>query len=122
MKTIKYVLVGALLLGTAAPVLAQEDNKAIIEQATSVIKSKPANLKDHVKDFAKKYKKNTEVLTGIGRAFLEQKDTANASFFAEQALARDNKNAQAWLLKGDIAVSQSNGWCSCYGLSERDVF
>ncbi len=109
MKTIKYVLVGALLLGAATPVLAQEDNKAIIEQATSVIKSKPANLKDQVKDFAKKYKKNPEVLTGIGRAFLEQKDTANASFFAEQALTRDNKNAQAWLLKGDIAVSKNNG-------------
>ncbi len=109
MKTIKYVLMGALLFGAAAPVMAQEDNKAIIEQAVSVIKSKPANLKDQVKDFAKKYKKNAEVLTGIGKAFLEQKDTTNARFFADQALARDNKYAQAWLLKGDIAVSQNNG-------------
>ncbi len=109
MKTIKYVLMGALLFGTASPVLAQEDNKAVIEQAASVIKSNPSNLKDQVKDYAKKYKKNVEVLTGIGHAFLEQKDTANASYFVELALARDNKYAKAWLLKGDIAVNQNNG-------------
>ena len=109
MKTIKYVLMGALLLGSAAPVMAQDDNKAVIDQIVSVIKSKPANINDQAKDFAKKYKKNAEVLVAAGRAFLEQKDTVNARIFADQALARDNKNAQAWLLKGDIAVSRNNG-------------
>ncbi|HBN46617.1 MAG TPA: hypothetical protein DD401_03015 [Prevotella sp.] len=109
MKSFKYVLMGALLFGAAAPVMAQDDNKAIIDQAVSVIKSKPANLKDQVKDFAKKYKKNAEVLTALGKACLEEKDTANARVFADQALARDSKYAQAWLLKGDIAVSQNNG-------------
>ena len=109
MKTIKYVLMGALLFGAAAPGMAQDDNKAVIEQVVSVIKAKPANLSDQVKDFGKKYKKNTEVLLAIGRAFLEQKDLANARDFAERALARDNKNAHVWLLKGDIAVSDNNG-------------
>ena len=109
MKTIKYVLVGALLFGAASPLMAQDDNKTIIEQAVSIIKSKPANLKDQVKDFSKKYKKNVEVLTAIGKAFLEQKDTTNANFFADQAISRDSKSAQAWLLKVDIAVSQNNG-------------
>ena len=79
MKTIKYVLMGALLFGAAAPGMAQDDNKAVIEQVVSVIKAKPANLSDQVKDFGKKYKKNTEVLLAIGRAFLEQKDLVNAS-------------------------------------------
>lgn len=109
MKTIKYVLMGALLFGAAAPGMAQDDNKAVIEQVVSVIKAKPANLSDQVKDFGKKYKKNTEVLLAIGRAFLEQKDLVNARDFAERALARDNKNAHVWLLKGDIAVSDNNG-------------
>lgn len=57
MKTIKYVLMGALLFGAAAPGMAQDDNKAVIEQVVSVIKAKPANLSDQVKDFGKKYKK-----------------------------------------------------------------
>ena len=56
---------GALLFGAAAPGMAQDDNKAVIEQVVSVIKAKPANLSDQVKDFGKKYKKNTEVLLSL---------------------------------------------------------
>lgn len=108
MKTIKYLLAGALLLGTAAPTFAQDDNKTAIEHLTSVIKSKPADLADQMKKAQKEYKKNPEVLTGIGRAFLAQKDTAQAKHFADLALARNNKYAPAWVLMGDIEVVKDN--------------
>lgn len=108
MNTIKYLLAGALLLGTAAPTFAQDDNKAAIERIASVIKSKPADLADQLKKAQKEYKKNPEVLTGIGRAFLEQKDTAQAKNFANLAIARDSKYAPAWVLMGDIEVAKDN--------------
>ena len=39
MKAIKYLFVGALMLSFSAPVVAQ-DNKAAIDEATQLVKSK----------------------------------------------------------------------------------
>jgi tetratricopeptide (TPR) repeat protein len=104
MKTIKYVFVGALMLSLSAPVVAQ-DNKAAIDEATQLVKSK-ADVKE-VKSFAKKYKKNGEVLTGLARAYYEQQDTANARIYAVQATGL--KYAPAYVLLGDIAALADDG-------------
>jgi len=104
MKAIKYVFVGALMLSVCAPVVAQ-DNKAAIGEATQLVKSK-ADVKE-VKAFAKKYKKNGEVLTGLARAFYEQQDTANARIYAAQASGL--KYAPAYVLLGDIAAMADDG-------------
>jgi tetratricopeptide (TPR) repeat protein len=109
MKTFKYLLAGALLVCSGAPVMAQNDNAAIIKNVTEIIKSKSPTAADQIKEIAKDNKKNAEVLTGIGRAYLEQaQDTANASAYVEKALARNNKLAEAWVLKGDIEVRKDN--------------
>ncbi|MGI6223945.1 MAG: tetratricopeptide repeat protein [Prevotella sp.] len=108
MRAIKYVLLGALLFGTA-PAMAQNDNKAIIDNVTKIISSKGPNVADQVKDIYKANKKNPEVLVGIGQAYLNVKDTANATKYADLALKRNNKYAKAWILKGDIAVIKDDG-------------
>lgn len=109
MKAIKYVLMGALMLSTAAPVMAQNDNKAIIEQATTLIKSKAAGVDDQIKDIAKKNKKNVEVLTAIGKAYLDfAGDTVNATNYANKAISRNSKYAPAFILLGDINVRKDN--------------
>ena len=72
MKAIKYVLMGTLML-SAVPTMAQQDNKAIIEQATKIIKSKGADYNNQVKQLYKDNKKNPEVLVGIGKAMLAEK-------------------------------------------------
>ena len=64
----KYVLVGALMLGFSAPAMAQQDNKAVVESIAKVIKSNAADADAQVKDVYKKNKKNPEVLVGIARA------------------------------------------------------
>ena len=107
MKTMKYVLLGALTLGFNAPAMAQADNKAIIENITKVIKSNPADLNDQVKAVYKKNKKNGEVLVGIGRAFYEVKDTASANVYADYAVKL--KYAPAYVLKGDIRALAEDG-------------
>lgn len=92
------------MLSLSAPVVAQ-DNKAAIDEATQLVKSK-ADVKE-VKSFAKKYKKNGEVLTGLARAYYEQQDTANARIYAVQATGL--KYAPAYVLLGDIAALADDG-------------
>lgn len=112
---------GALLLGSVAPAMAQ-DNKAIIEQATKVIKAKGADLKDQVKQMYKDNKKNPEVLVGIGRAFLNEKDLDNAELFADYALKKDGHYAKAFLLKGDIAVSRDDAGAAAENYQQAKYF
>ena len=110
MKQLKYVLVGALMLGINAPVMAQEDNKTVIESITKVIKSNSSDAEEQVKAVFKKNKKNPEVLVGIARAYFEQKDTAKARVYADFAnKAAKYKCAQAYVLLGDISAMGEDG-------------
>ncbi len=109
MKSVKYVMMGALMLSLSAPAMAQSDNKATIDAIAQAIKSNPAGAADQVKDVFKKYKKNAEVLTGIARAYFDVKDTANARNYAELALKADKKYGPVYILLGDIAVMNNDG-------------
>lgn len=108
MKTGKILLIGAMLMGLGMPALAQ-DNKAQIDEAVNIIKSKPADLADQMKPIYKKNKKNAEVLCGIGRAFYGVKDTANAKIYANHALKAKNDYAPAFVLLGDLAARANDG-------------
>lgn len=106
MKTMKYVLLGVAFAAIGTPVMAQ-DNKAVIDEISKVIKSNPADVADQVKAVYKKNKKNAEVLVGIGRAYLEVKDTANAVIYADYGMKM--KYGPAYMLRGDIYVLGENG-------------
>jgi len=107
MKAIKYLVMGALLTGFSAAVNAQEVE---LNAALDGIKSKAPNAAELAKTAYKKNKKNPEALVKIGRAFYEQKDTAKAKEFAEYAdVASKHKNAEAFILLGDIAQIANNG-------------
>lgn len=109
MKLYKYLLAGALVLCAAAPALAQEDTKAITEQATQIIKAKGPDFEKQVKQLYKDNKKNAAALVAIGKAFYNNKDLQNAETFANYALtASKSKYAPAFLLLGDICVSKDD--------------
>lgn len=112
MKTLKYLMLGALILGSSVQSVAQDD-KATLDAAKSLIKSKPADLDKQMKDFYKKNKKNAPVLTGIARAFYEAKDTANARIYAQYAIEAAKKDraqgAPAYIILGDIAALANDG-------------
>lgn len=91
-----------LMLGISAPVMAQEEE---LNAALSAIKSKAPTAAELAKVAYKKNKKNAEALVKIGRAFYEQKDTANAAVFARYANEAGKPKYQyspAYLLLGDI--------------------
>ena len=110
MKAIKYLLIGALMIGINTPSTAQEeDHKAVIEQLTKVIKSDAPDKEDQVKDLFKEYKKEPDVIVAVGRAYLDIKDTENAQKYADMAIKRDKNYGDAYVLAGDIQVINDNG-------------
>ncbi len=93
---------GVLLAGFSATANAQE---AELNAALSAIKSKAPNAAELAKTAYKKNKKDAVALLKIGRAFYEQKDTANAALFAHYANEAGKPKyrfAPAYLLLGDI--------------------
>ena len=110
MKAIKYLVMGALMLGFGTPVMAQDGSKADVDAVKKIISSKPADLDKQLKPYYKANRKNAENLLAIGRAFYEANDTAHARVFAEYALeASKNKYAPAYVLLGDIAALADDG-------------
>lgn len=110
MKTVKYLLMGALLLGGSATTMAQDGTKADIDAMKAMVKNKPADYDKQVKNFIKVNKKNAENLVAIGRALYEADDTLNAKAFAEQALTATKRNcAPAYILLGDISAKADDG-------------
>ena len=105
MKAIKYLLMSVLLAGFSATANAQEVE---LQAALDGIKAKAPNAADLAKTAYKKNKKNAEALVKIGRAFFEQKDTANAAQYARYANEAGKPKYQyapAYLLLGDIEAA-----------------
>ena len=110
MKAIKYLVMGALMLGFGTQVKAQDGSKADVDAVKKMISSKPADLDKQMKPFYKANRKNAQNLYEFGRAFYEANDTANARIYANYALeASKNKFAPAYVLLGDIAALSDDG-------------
>lgn len=107
MKAKKYLFIGALMLSFTAPAMAQDEAKAAIDQATAIIKSKADDAAKQVNSIYKKNKKNGEVVVGIGRAYFEERDTANARVYAEYGAKL--KYSPAYVLLGDLAALAEDG-------------
>lgn len=108
MNKFKYLVVGVLLMGFGMPAVAQDD-KAQIDEVTKLIKSNPADLANQMKAIYKKNKKNANVLVGIGRAYYDVKDTANARVYAEYARKADSKFGPVYVLLGDLDALNNDG-------------
>ena len=110
MKAIKYVLAGALVLSTALPVKAQ-DVKAQVDAITKVVIDNKGDVKatkDAVKEFTKTFKKNPQALAGLGRAFFDGGNEAEALKYADMAIKANKNSAFGYLLKGDMAAVNDN--------------
>lgn len=111
MKANKYLIIGVALLGMSAPAVAQTEQDAVISEITKVVKSSAdAKQKEsQLKEMLKPYKKDAKVLTAVGRAYLDAKDTEKAVSYADMAISRDKNYGDAYVLKGDVAASLDNG-------------
>jgi len=108
MKALKFFALAAIMAGCALTANAQDD-KAQIEAITKAITANPAGAEEQVKELYKHNKKNTNILIGIGNAYLQAKDTLNAAKYAQYALKADKKCAPAYILLGDVEVMKDDG-------------
>ncbi len=111
MKVFKYLFVGVLAMFFSAPLMAQ-DWKSDLESLESAIEANKGNAKavdSQVKEYLKLYKKDADAIAGLGRAFLNVKDTLEAQKYAQQAIDRDKHNAAGYVLMGDIESINDNG-------------
>lgn len=99
------------MFGFAAQSMAQDVKSQInaISKVVAANKNNPKAAEAQVKEYLKLNKKNAEALVGLGRAYLEIKDTANAKKYAEQAMKVNKKSGDACVLLGDIEVLKDNG-------------
>ncbi len=111
MKKMKYLLMGAMMLSFSAPVAAQDEAKAAIDAATELIKGNSPDKEKEIKKIYKKNKKDGDVVVGIGRAYFEARDTANARIYAEYGTKlKDQKGVSAaYVLLGDICALADDG-------------
>lgn len=99
------------MLGFSTTTMAQ-DVKSQVNAISKVIaanKDNPKAVEDQVKNFYKANKKNAEALVGLGRAYLDIKDTVNAKKYADEAIKRDKKYGPGYILMGDIEAVKDNG-------------
>ncbi|MCH3994519.1 MAG: tetratricopeptide repeat protein [Prevotella sp.] len=115
MKTIKYLVMAALLMmGAGQSAKAQENQQANVEvkniaKAIEDNKNNPDAVKDQVKDFLKNNKKDPNALVGLGEAYLNINDTANAAKYAHMAISRNKNCGDAYCLLGDLAALKDDG-------------
>ncbi len=122
MKAIKYLMIGVLTLSLNTPVVAQDEHKAVIDQATNIIKAKGNDVEKQIKDIYKANKKNADVLVAIGRAYLDVKDTINASKYAELAIKANKNYGNAYVLAGDIEVAKEDGGSASAWYEQATLF
>lgn len=111
MKTMKYFVIGAMMLSMSAPAMAQ-DVKAQVDAITKVVvdaKGDVAATKAQVKEFMKLNKKDAEAVAGLGRAFMNAKNLEQAKIYADLAIKVGKASAAGYILHGDIAAIEENG-------------
>lgn len=104
MKSLKYFLMGSLMLSIGMPAAAQDSNE-LLKSAIQLVKNKATDKE--VTAATKKLKKNAAALNEIGKVYYEQKDTANARKYAE--MASKLKYGPAFVLLGDLSALADNG-------------
>ena len=111
MKTIKYLIIGVMILGIHTTVFAQ-DYQSLIGPINTALKADPTNpnaAKDLVKNYLKLYKKNPEALVALGNTYLSVKNYAKANEMADLAIKKNKNFGDAYILKGDAEALQDDG-------------
>lgn len=110
MKTIKYLIAGALAMALSAPAMAQEvDYKTALEPVAKALESNSADANDLIKKYTKEFKKNPEALVALGKTYFGEKKYAEAKAIGE-SLINNKKFANfgdAYILLGDVAVAEA---------------
>jgi len=113
MKAVKYLVAGLLVMGLAAPAMAQDVNyKDALKPIETTLKSGNIDAKTFAKDlkeYQKTFKKDPKALVALGNALVINKKYDDANAVADAVIAKFKNYGDAYILKGDIYAMQDNG-------------
>ena len=111
MKAVKYLVMGAFVLGMSAPVMAQ-DYISAVQEVAKALENDPTGLgsaKQAVKTYTKTYKKNPEAMVALGNTYITVKNYEQAIACADLALKKNKDFGDAYILKGDVEALKDDG-------------
>ena len=113
MKAVKYLVAGLLVMGLAAPAMAQEVNyKDALKPIETTLKAGVSDAKafdKELKEYQKVFKKNPKALVALGNALVIAKEYDKGNAVADAVIAKFKNYGDAYILKGDIYAMQDNG-------------
>ena len=113
MKAIKYLVAGLLVMGLAAPAMAQDVNyKDMLKPIETTLKAGNADPKafaKEIKGYQKEFKKDPKALVALGNLLAMNKNYDQANAVADAVIAKFKNYGDAYILKGDIYAMQDNG-------------
>ncbi len=113
MKAVKYLVAGLLVMGLAAPAMAQEVNyKDALKPIESTLKagnSDPKAFAKEIKEYQKVFKKDPKALVALGNILALNKNYDEANAVADAVIAKFKNYGDAYILKGDLYAMQDNG-------------
>ena len=113
MKAVKYLVAGLLVMGLAAPAMAQDVNyKDALKPIETTLKAGNVDAKEfakEVKDYQKTFKKDPKALVALGNALVINKKYTEGNAVADAVIAKFKNYGDAYILKGDIFAMQDNG-------------
>ena len=113
MKAIKYLVAGLLVMGLAAPAMAQDVNyKDMLKPIETTLKAGNADPKafaKEIKEYQKEFKKDPKALVALGNLLAMNKSYDQANAVADAVIAKFKNYGDAYILKGDIYAMQDNG-------------
>lgn len=113
MKAIKYLVAGLLVMGLAAPAMAQDVNyKDMLKPIETTLKAGNADPKafaKEIKEYQKEFKKDPKALVALGNLLAMNKNYDQANAVADAVIAKFKNYGDAYILKGDINAMQDNG-------------
>lgn len=113
MKTKRYLLAGALVLGLSTSAFAQDNSyEAALNPIISALKASPNDPKagkDAVKAYMKAFKKDEKALVALGNVYLSQRNYQSAKDVANLVVTNKKMNGSlGYLLLGDIAALEDS--------------
>lgn len=94
-----------------------------VAKLDQILKDTPDTAQPFVEQLLKgKNKKNVSLLLAVGRSYLNAGMTDKADLYRQNAQKLDNKNAEVYLLAGDIALAKNDAGSACQAYDQAIYF
>ncbi|KAA6338295.1 Lipopolysaccharide assembly protein B [termite gut metagenome] len=122
MKRIKLFLIGVCIIAVGT-LYAQSTGTPDLNQIKELIKTNPTQASIEIKQILKgKNKKNSELISAIGRVYLDGGNISEAENYLKLAKKANNKVSVVYMLEGNIALVRNDVGLACQAYEQAIYF